>query len=350
VPGKHRNAGLRLLSVTSIAATVVLGSPAISNAAIGPVARDGAVRSISPQIAKPSKALCKRASYKIGYDVFSGSQPFASLVTSGLVDAAKKIGCATVAKTIDNLDGPVAIGNLKTLLNEGIQGFVDFQVLAAYQPSIAKLLSSAKIPGVAIVGANLPGSPDVGADNYTSAYDDGVYLAQQSKVRFPGQVPYVLGGAEPTSGALIMERYNGAVAGEKSVFHSLPSSHIIEVQNDGTAPTAYNNTLSALSTVPKGSLVLLTGVNDEVTGGMAKAAATRGVTKYLVNSYGGDPYGFSQVCTNSHYVGAWYLEPTLWGQDALTAIMDEMNGVKVPGTIGVVGEEVTKAMSIVGCK
>lgn len=159
-----------------------------------------------------------------------------------------------------------------------------------------------------------------------------------------------MGGAEPTSGALIMERYNGAVAGEKSVFPGLPASHIIEVQNDGTETTAYNNTLSALSAVPSGSVVLLTGVNDEVTGGMAKAAQTRNVAHYLVNSYGGDSYGFSQVCSNPHYVGAWYLEPMVWGQDSLVAIMDQMNGVAVPGTIGVVGEEVTKSTPITGCK
>jgi hypothetical protein len=97
-------------------------------------------------------------------------------------------------------------------------------------------------------------------------------------------------------------------------------------------------------------VVLLTGVNDEVTGGMAKAAQTRHVTNYLANSFGGDSYGFSQVCSNSHYVGAWYLEPMVWGQDALTAILDQINGVSVPGTIGVIGEEVTKSSPITGCK
>ena len=40
----------------------------------------------------------------------------------------------------------------------------------------------------------------------------------------------------------------------------------------------------------------------------------------------------------------------VWGQDSLTAILDQINGVKVPGTIGVVGEEVTKSSSITGCK
>ena len=106
---------------------------------------------------KPTKALCKKSSYKIGYDVFSGTQPFANLVTKGLYDAAKQLGCVTIVKTVDNLNGPVAVGNLKTLLNQKIDGFVDFQVLAPFQPAISKLLKGASIPGVAIVGADLPG-------------------------------------------------------------------------------------------------------------------------------------------------------------------------------------------------
>ena len=39
-------------------------------------------------LAHPTKALCKKASYKIGYDVFSGSQPFAVSLTDGLINAA----------------------------------------------------------------------------------------------------------------------------------------------------------------------------------------------------------------------------------------------------------------------
>lgn len=337
---------VRVGAVATVVAITISGAVATASAT---VARPRA-SSVSRDFPTPTKALCKKTSYKIGYDVFSGSQPFANLVTQGLVNAAKAIGCATVVKTIDNLNGPVAVGNLKTLINEKIDGFVDFQVLAAYQPAIAKILKSAKIPGVAIVGANLPGSPDVGASNYAAAYRDGLYMAQQAKKRFPGQLPYVLGGAEPSAGAIIMERYYGAVNGEKKVFPNLPKSHIIEVQTDGTETTAYNNTLSALSAVPSGAVVLLTGVNDEVTGGMAKAALSRHVTNYLVNSFGGDPYGLSQVCSNSHYVGAWYLEPEVWGEDALTAIMMQINGQKVQKLIGVIGEEVTHSTPWLHCK
>jgi hypothetical protein len=43
--------------------------------------------------------------------------------------------------------------------------------------------------------------------------------------------------------------------------------------------------------------------------------------------------------------GARYLEPMVWGKDALVAIMEQINRVAVPGTIGVIGEEVTKSTS-----
>ena len=48
----------------------------------------------SAAVPVPTKALCKKDSYKIGYDVFSGTQPFANLVSKGLKDAAKKTRAA----------------------------------------------------------------------------------------------------------------------------------------------------------------------------------------------------------------------------------------------------------------
>ena len=65
----------------------------------------------------------------------------------------------TVITTVDNLNGPVAVGIVKTMLNEGANGIIDFNVLAVYQPAIAKLVKQAGIPADAIVGANLPDYP-----------------------------------------------------------------------------------------------------------------------------------------------------------------------------------------------
>jgi hypothetical protein len=202
-----------------------------------------------------------------------------------------------------------------------------------------------------VVGATLPGFPQVGLAPFQTEKNAAIYMAKQAKKQFPGQMPYFLGGAEPTSGAAVLARYKGAVAGIKSVYPTIPSNHIIEVKTEGVATTAYNTTLSALSAVPSNAVVLMQAVNDEDLGGMYKAAQARHVTNYLVNSFGGDSYGLTQVCADpTHYVGAWYLDPAGWGPVLLSLIMDQMNGVKVPQNTNIAGYEVTHTTPFLHCK
>ena len=335
-----------------VALTAALVAGAASAGAAGrPAALSGQARMVAQDLNHPTKALCKLKNYKIGYDVFSDSQPFAVSLSDGLKGAAKSVGCAEIVSTVDNESGPTAIANLHTLINEGINGFVDFQVLSAYQPAMAKILKAAKLPAVTVVGATLPGFPQVGLSPFVTSKLGATYLAQQAKKRFPGQVPYFLGGAEPESGAAVLARYLGTVAGVKSVFPSIPKSHIIEVDTNGVATTAYTNTLSALSAVPKTGVVMVQGVNDEVTGGMFKAVQARAFTHYLAEGYGGDSYGLNQLCLYpTHYVGDWDFEPASWGPVLLSIVMMEMNGQKVPQVTNLNGGQVLPGSSEVHCK
>jgi ABC-type sugar transport system substrate-binding protein len=116
------------------------------------------------------------------------------------------------------------------------------------------------------------------------------------------------------------------------------------------ADTAYNNTLSALSAVPKNGVVMVQAVNDEDTGGMFKAVQSRGFANYLAEDYGGDSYGLKQVCLYpTHYVGSWYLNPAGWGPVLLTLEMMQMNGQKVPAVTNIAGFEVTHTNPIAHC-
>jgi ABC-type sugar transport system substrate-binding protein len=351
---RRRRAALGLGSL--VGALVVIAATACSSTSsstAGPAASGPAVKPAGTSaldLSHPTKALCEKSSYKIGYDVFSDSQPFAVSLSDGLKQAAASVGCAQILQTVDNQNGPVAIGNLHTLMNEGINGFIDFQVLAQYQSAISKILKDAKVPSVTVVGATLPGFPQVGLDPFNTEKSAAIFMAQRAKAKYPGQVPYFVGGAEPESGPAVLARYQGAVAGIKSVFPTIPASHIIEVDTNGVDTQAYNNTLSALSAVPHGAVVLMQAVNDEDTGGMAKAAASRGLPNYLVNGYGGDSYGLGQVCSNSHYVGDWYLDPAGWGPVLLSLEMDSINGVKVPQVTNITGYEVTAQTSFLKCK
>jgi ribose transport system substrate-binding protein len=309
----------------------------------------GAAPKPTPPIAA-SSSLCKGKTFKIGYDVFSSTQPFANLVTKGLKDAAKKTGCVTVITTVDNLNGPVAVGNVKTMLNEGANGIIDFNVLAAYQPAIAKLVKDAGVPADAIVGANLPGYPAIGADNYGASVINGQELAKAGKKKFGSTTPYLVIAAEPSAGPIVMQRYYGAVAGAKQVYKSLGGDHVIQVTSDGTEAGTYNNAVSAFSRIPSGAPVLTTAVNDEVSHAMYKAALARKLN-FLVNSFGGDPFGLSQVCADrQHYVGALFLEPEKWGESAVATIMRMANKMPFSKNIGIAGTEVTATNPIANCK
>lgn len=304
---------------------------------------------MSPPLPATS-ALCKGKHFKIGYDVFSATQPFANLVTKGLKDAAAKTGCVTVVTTVDNGNGPVAVGNVKTMLNEGANGIIDFNILAPFQPSIAALLKNAPVPGDAVVGADLPGFPSIGAANFGAGVLNGQALAQAGKAKFGSTVPYLVVAAEPTAGAIILQRYYGTVDGVKKVYASLPASHIIQVKSDGSEAGVYNNAVSAFSQIPSGASVLTTAENDEVNHGMYKAALARKL-KFLTNSFGGDPFGLKQVCADrTHYAGALFLEPEKWGESALAVLMMMANHMSYPSSVGIKGVELTASSPLAGCK
>jgi ABC-type sugar transport system substrate-binding protein len=331
--------------VTGLAAAALLCATA------GGASAAGTAPAKAQDLAHPTKALCKKDHYKIGYDVFSSDQPFAVSLTTGLVNAAKKLGCVEVVKTVDNTNGPVAVGNLKTLINQGIDGFVDFQVLAPFQNAMSKILKQKKIPAVTVVGTELPGFPQFGLAPFDTEKKAAIYMAKVAKKRFPGKTPYFLGGAAPESGPAVLARYKGAVAGIKSVYPNIPSKQIIEVKTEGVSATAYNNTVSALSAVPSDAVVLMQGVNDEDVGGMYKAAQARHVKNFLVNSFGGDSYAAKQICADkTHYVGAWYLDPEGWGPVLLSLIMKQMNGDAVPHNTDIAGYQITHKTPFLKCK
>jgi ABC-type sugar transport system substrate-binding protein len=347
----RKSNGIKVVGRVVLPVVLVAGMAVATSGAGAAVKSSNAVTAHS--LSNPTKALCKSGkTYKIGYEVFSSSQPFAVSVSKSLVAAAKKVGCASVITEVDNMNGPQAIANVKTEINEGINLFVDFQVLAPYQQAIANLLKSHHIPAVTIVGALLPGFPSLGLDPYNGEEKGMLAQAAFVKSKYPGVSPYFVGGAEPESGAAVLLRYKGAVAGFKKAFPGLPASHIIEVDTNGTQSTAYSVAKQAASRIPAGSVVMTQAVNDEDTAGVWQGVTAHGGFKAVTaESFGGDSYGMSQVCANpKSYAGAWNLEPSTWGPTALTLVMDQENGKKVPASTSILGVQATKANGMAGCK
>lgn len=294
-------------------------------------------------LGSPSSALCKGKHYTIGYDSFSDSQAFAVAVSKDLDSAAGTMGCVKLVKLVDNADPQTALSNVKTLINQRVNGVILFQILAAAQPAIARDLKQAGIPGVA-TAVPAPGLPFVSDSDHRAGVQAGQALARAYKAKHPtGGLPYLIVGGRPEGGPVDKQRAQGIVDGAKSVLSNLPQSHIQIIDSNAVQDQAYTQTLDALSRVPASAPVLISGENEEVVLGMYKAAQQRGRKDLLVMGLGGDNVGLHEVCTQPDYVGTVQFFPERWGGWLLPAVTAEIQKAGLPQTVYIPTAVQTKA-------
>lgn len=289
------------------------------------------------------EALCKKASYKIGYENYSETQQFEAKVNKNMKDLAKRLGCVQLISLTDNGDGPTAVANVRTMINEGIQGLVNNQFDANSEPAIDKLVKKAGIPAVTSAVQGAPGIPYITVEHYPAGFALGNALGKAAKDRYPDEkAPYLVDAVFVKGGPTQIDQHRGTIAGVKKYYPDLPADHIIQVPHDTTGPVAYANTLSALSSVPPDALVLMTGTNSDAINGMYRAAKARKRKKFLVEDSSAGDIGLKNLCRYPEYSGSISFVPDKWGDWLLPAVMEQINGNKVPATVGIPTEPVTK--------
>lgn len=296
-------------------------------------------------IAAARKELCKKPMYTIGYDTYSLTQEFAAAENKGTIDLAKELGCVKVIMLSDNADPTTAVANVRTMIEEHIDGLYNSNVTSAAQPEIDNLVKAANIPQTNSGGESSPGAPTVVQSHYQAGYDAGVELGKLAKAQYPTQTqPYLLNGIDEPGGALQYQEGQGQIDGLHKSFPNLPKSHIITVSEDGTGPTTYTNTLSAISLVPANSLVLLTSTDSDTNLGMYSAAKARHLTQFIVVDQAGANAALMQICKDpTHFPASVDYEAPTWGLYNLPAVIEEINGVKLPPVIPIPTALITKA-------
>ena len=292
---------------------VRLRSSAVVLTAVLVVAVGGAVVERDAADRCVEQGLCKGKTSRSATTSSRATQPFANLVTKGLKDAAKKTRLRhVVITTVDNLNGPVAVGNVKTMLNQEVNGFIDFHVLAPFQPAIAKLVKEARrSPASRSSARTSRARPSIGADNYGASVLNGqVPRRPSAKKSFRSTVPVrrrrrrAVGRRDRHAALLRRGRRHQADLQEPAERPRHPGERATGPRR---APTTTPCRRSRGS--PATASCSRRRVNDEVAHGHVQGGAgARKLKNYLVNSFGGDPFGLSQVCADrTHYVGALYL-------------------------------------------
>jgi len=293
-------------------------------------------------LGQPTRRLCVRPRYRIGYEVFNETQPFARAVSASIAATARRLRCVTLLEATDNLDGATAVANVRSMLRAGIDGLVDFQVVPAAQKVIAGLVSRARVPAVS-AGLRLGARPFVSLDDRHAGFVAGEALGRAARARDRGATFYLLVGADPHAGPSAAARAAGIVSGARQALADLGPADVRLLATDGLEREAFAAAARALRRVPPHAVLLLSGINDEVVAGMYAATLARRGGRLLAESIGGDALGLSQVCARPDYVGAVSFEPGAWGRWLLSAVLDLANGAALPSTLYVPVRQVTRA-------
>ena len=289
--------------------------------------RCGGARRADAADRAPTKALCKGKTFKIGYDVFSGTQPFANLVTKGLKDAAKKTGCVTVITTVDNLNGPVAVGERQDDAEPGSTAIIDFNVLAAVpagdrqarEEGQASRPTRSSAPSCRATRRSAP-TTTAHRSSTARSWRTPAKKKYGSDRPVPGRRRRAVG--RPDHHAALQRRRRRREEGLPDAAER--SHHPGESRRDrGRHVQQRRSPRSPAS--HRTAVVLTTAVNDEVDPRHVQGGAGRKLElpRQLVRRR--PVRAVAGLRRREHYVGALYLEPEKWGESALATIMRMAN-------------------------
>lgn len=334
------------ITVTAVTAAAVLAACSSNNTKSGgpssPAVSASAVAT-TLDLGHPSPALCAGKKYVIGYDSFSDTQDYAKSVLKNLQQAAAATKCVTLVPLVDNADAATAVANVNTLIQRKVNGVVLFQIVAAAQAGICKSLKAAKIAVVAHA-VPAPCGTFVSPSDKAAGEQGGLALGKAAAAKFPGKTPYLVLGGDAATGAVSTDRTGGVRDGVLK-YVKIPSSHVINIDTQSKPDIAFNQMRNTVSKIPAGSPILISGINDDVVGGMYRALDQSGrASQTLAMGIGGlYPSGVTNVCQHPQFVGTVDFQPETAGNFLLPALLDEIHGKTVPASVSMPTKLLTKA-------
>lgn len=295
------------------------------------------------------------AAAKSGHPTFAylqtdGSISYFVLEGQGAKAEGKKLG-ATVNVENENSSSATTISDIQTAIADGDKGLIVVAPAEQLGPRMVSLAKKAHIPIMAsdngFAGANHKLVPFVGINASQFGKNTGAILMQNyKKLKWSKSNTYMLLVTNPAL-ETIQARTN---AEEKAAIAAgFPKSHIIqEPTTDNTTQQAYNATGPIKTSHPQAAHWLVTGGNDDVAYGAAKALVAGGVSASNIDAVG---LGGDLACTiwakgapNVGFRGTNYIYPNAIGAKSVQELYDNVVKHKpFPANSYVAPIEMTKA-------
>ncbi len=271
---------------------------------------------------EPGSAVGQR----IGLIASTGTDTFSREVTDSIVTQVKAAGAELIScDPVGN--ATLVLDCARRLATQQVDGWITVQ-----PGDVGEALCAAgpqDVPLIAIAAAPVScETAEVGADDRRAGFLVGMALGQNSQLRSAcadDTLVIVADGATHTHDS---QRTAGIRAGFTAECPGPLSNEVL--LDASTQDGAYLAFTNALSGVPDDVTVLVAAIDDSSALGAVAAIPSARAGSITVAAIGADPRARCEILANPHWVGDAALFPDRYGEIAVPALLDALQGQEIP--------------------
>ena len=284
--------------------------------------------------------------WKIGFANIAELVELQVTVKESVERAAKAAGVELVYMN-NNLDGATAVQNADNMVQQEIDGFIEFNIDESVGPTIKDIMDEAGVPIIAVDIA-IDGCTFFGANNETAGKVGGRRLGDVAQERWGEEPEILLLVYDSTSGESPMKRVTCMPEGLREVFPDFSEDKIFMVDAGIDASTAQKAVSDFLSAHPDEHKIAIGCYHDVAATSTLAAIETAGREADCImvseNEYGYLDYikANPEASENECWVGGVAFFFTQYGDYLIPAMIQKLEGEDIGEAIYVNHEVITR--------
>lgn len=286
------------------------------------------------------------APYKIGFANIGEAVELQVTVKESVQRAAEEAGVELVYMN-NNMDGATAVQNADNMVQQEIDGMIEFNIDESVGPTIKGIMDDAGIPMIAVDIA-IEGCTFFGANNEVAGVVGGRRLGEVAMERWGEQPDILLLVYDSTSGESPMKRVTCMPDGLRETFPDFPEENIYMVDAGVDAATAQKAVSDFLTAHPDEHKIAIGCYHDIAATSSLAAIETAGREADCImvseNEYGYLDYlkANPEPADNECWVGGVAFFFTQYGDYLIPAMIKLLNGEDIGDAFYVNHEIITR--------
>lgn len=312
-------------------------APATSNPPSTPPSTAPSTSTEPPGVVVPFRTVVpdSAAGQRIGLVAAAGSDPFSKAVTESITTQVDAAG-AELIHCDPGADATLVLVCARRLATQRVDGWIVLQ-----PGDVGAALCEAgprDVPMISIAAPVSCQTAEVGADDERAGFLVGTALGLTARIRNGCASNTLIVLADSATTTVGPQRAAGIRAGINDQCPRLTNEVLLDA---GTPDRAYASFTNALTALPDDADILVAAVDDGAALGAAAAIPAARAAHITLAGIGADQRARCEIVANPRWTGDAALFPDRYGEVAVPALLDAIQGRELPGNMYVETKFVT---------